>query len=121
MRQKLIGRSSTRLLIPLAMIALTGLGLSVAGAQTGTTAIEPVTNLPADLLGQVSLYGSTHRSSTPRPGTLYTFDIGGNDIMSALNKYGATAVTNGVVSAAEKHRRRDRVALRASGALRPSW
>ena len=31
-----IGRSSTRLLIPLAMIALTGLGLSVASAQTSS-------------------------------------------------------------------------------------
>ena len=36
MGQKLIGRSSTRLLIPLAMIALTGLGLSVASAQTSS-------------------------------------------------------------------------------------
>src|SRR5690349_7011353 len=34
MGRKGIGRSSTRLLIPLAMIALTGLGLSVASAQT---------------------------------------------------------------------------------------
>jgi hypothetical protein len=34
MERKLIARSSTRRLIPLAMIALTGLGLSVAGAQT---------------------------------------------------------------------------------------
>jgi phospholipase/lecithinase/hemolysin len=78
-----------------------GRDYAVAGAQTGPTAIEPVTNLPADLLGQVSLYASTHRSSTPRPGTLYTLDIGGNDIMSALNQYGASAVTNSVVVAAE--------------------
>ncbi len=35
MEWKLIGGSSTLLLIPLAMIALTGLGLSVASAQTG--------------------------------------------------------------------------------------
>ena len=34
MRQKLIGKSSTQLLIRLAMIALTGLGLSAANAQT---------------------------------------------------------------------------------------
>jgi len=34
--RKLIGRSSARLLIPLAMIALTGLGLSVASAQTSS-------------------------------------------------------------------------------------
>src|SRR3974377_265806 len=34
MGRKLIGRSSNRLLIPLAMIVLTGLGLSGAGAQT---------------------------------------------------------------------------------------
>ena len=36
MRQKLIGRSSSRLLIPLAIIVLTGLGVSVAGAQTSS-------------------------------------------------------------------------------------
>ncbi len=36
MKRKLIGRSSTRLLIPLAMIALTGLGPSVASAQTSS-------------------------------------------------------------------------------------
>jgi outer membrane lipase/esterase len=81
---------------------VSGRDYAVAGAQTGPTAIEPVTNLPADLLGQVSLYGSTHRSSTPRPGTLYAFDIGGNDIMSALNKYGANVpAVNNVVVAAE--------------------
>ena len=34
MEGKLIGRSATRLLIPLAMIALTGLSLSLASAQT---------------------------------------------------------------------------------------
>ena len=36
MRQKLISKSSTRLLIPFAMIALTGLGLSAASAQTSS-------------------------------------------------------------------------------------
>jgi hypothetical protein len=36
MERKQIGRSSTWLLIPLAMIALTGLGLSVASAQTSS-------------------------------------------------------------------------------------
>ncbi len=36
MERKRIGRSSNRLLIPLAVIALTGLGLSVADAQTGS-------------------------------------------------------------------------------------
>jgi hypothetical protein len=36
MERKLIGRSSTRLLIPLAMIALSGLGLSVASAQASS-------------------------------------------------------------------------------------
>jgi len=43
MRQKLIGRSSARLLIPLSMIALAGLGLSVAGAQTSshTQIVQP--------------------------------------------------------------------------------
>jgi hypothetical protein len=45
MRQKLIGKSSTRLLIPLAMIALTGLGLSVASAQTSAQSqiVRPAT------------------------------------------------------------------------------
>src|SRR6516162_4295890 len=36
MEGKLIGRSATRLLIPLAMIALTGLSLSLASAQTSS-------------------------------------------------------------------------------------
>ena len=36
MGRKLIGRSSSRLLILLAMIGLTGLGVSVASAQTGS-------------------------------------------------------------------------------------
>ena len=36
MERRLIGRSLTHLLIPLAMIALTGLGLSVASAQTSS-------------------------------------------------------------------------------------
>ena len=78
-----------------------GRDYAVAGAQTGPTAIEPVSNLPADLLGQVALYASTHRSFVPRPGTLYTLDIGGNDIMSALNKYGANVPVTNVVAAAE--------------------
>jgi hypothetical protein len=36
MQRKRIGRSSTRLLIPLAIIAVTGLSLSVASAQTSS-------------------------------------------------------------------------------------
>jgi len=36
MERKRIGRSSTRLLIPLAIIAVTGLSLSVASAQTSS-------------------------------------------------------------------------------------
>jgi phospholipase/lecithinase/hemolysin len=78
-----------------------GRDYAVAGAQTGPTAIEPLTNSPADLVGQVAFYGSTHRSLLPRWGTLYTLDIGGNDIMNALSKYGAnnTAVLNVVAQA----------------------
>ena len=78
-----------------------GRDYAVAGAQTGPTAIEPLANSPADLLGQVAYYGSTHRSFMPRAGTLYTLDIGGNDILSALSKYGANvpAVSNVVVTA----------------------
>jgi hypothetical protein len=43
MRQKLIGRSSARLLIPFSMIVLTGLGTSVAAAQTSshTQIVQP--------------------------------------------------------------------------------
>jgi hypothetical protein len=44
MEQKLIGRSSTRFFIPVAMIALTGLGLSVASAQPSA---RPATARPA--------------------------------------------------------------------------
>src|SRR6201987_3266166 len=45
MERRLIGSSSTRLLIPLAMIALTGLGLSVANAQTSSPSqiVRPAT------------------------------------------------------------------------------
>ena len=45
MGRKLIGRSSSRLLILLAMIALTGLGVSVASAQTGSQSqiVRPAT------------------------------------------------------------------------------
>jgi hypothetical protein len=41
MERKLIDRSSTRLLIPLVMIALTGLGISVASAQTSSLSQNP--------------------------------------------------------------------------------
>jgi phospholipase/lecithinase/hemolysin len=80
---------------------LGGRDYAVAGAQTGPTAVEPLANSPADLLGQVAYYASTHRSFTPRAGTLYTLDIGGNDIISALSKYGTNvpAVSNVVVAA----------------------
>ncbi|MGA8697759.1 MAG: hypothetical protein WB689_28780, partial [Xanthobacteraceae bacterium] len=55
MRQKLIGRSSTRLLIPLAMIALTGLGLSVASALTSS---QSPTIRPANTRSAVATSGS---------------------------------------------------------------
>jgi outer membrane lipase/esterase len=66
-----------------------GRDYAVAGAQT------------TNLIGEVALYASTHRSFLPRWGTLYTLDIGGNDIMNALSAYGAnkTAVLNAAAQA----------------------
>jgi phospholipase/lecithinase/hemolysin len=66
-----------------------GRDYAVAGAETGKTNVEPLSNLPADLLGQVYSYGLTHRSTLPRWGTLFTLDIGGNDLLNALSRYGA--------------------------------
>jgi hypothetical protein len=50
-----IGTSSTRLLIPLAMVALTGFGLSVASAQTGS---QSPTIRPANARSAVATSGS---------------------------------------------------------------
>jgi hypothetical protein len=55
MGRKPIGTSSTRLLIPLAMVALTGFGLSVASAQTGS---QSPTIRPANARSAVATSGS---------------------------------------------------------------
>jgi hypothetical protein len=55
MGRKPIGTSSTRLLIPLAMVALTGFGLSVASAQTGS---QSPTIRPANARSAVATRGS---------------------------------------------------------------
>src|SRR6516164_323479 len=48
MNRNLIGRSSsTRLLSPLALIVLTGLGLSVASAQTSSPTLRPANSATA--------------------------------------------------------------------------
>jgi hypothetical protein len=54
-QRKLTGRSSTRLLSALAMIALTGLGLSVAGAQTSS---QSPTVRPANTRSAAATSGS---------------------------------------------------------------
>src|SRR5437588_2242453 len=52
MERKRIGRSSTRLLIPLAIIALTGLSLSVASAQTSSQSQNTKTAIVTTGTGQ---------------------------------------------------------------------
>src|SRR5271154_4079878 len=66
-----------------------GNDFAFGGAETGPTAIEGVN--PGDLLFQVAQYGLLH--STPVGGALYTLDIGGNDIIKALDEFRAGQIT----------------------------
>src|SRR5579863_4091319 len=59
-----------------------GNDFAFGGAETGPTAIEG-TN-PGDLLDQVAQYRLEHPQYQ---GALYTLDIGGNDIIKALDEY----------------------------------
>ena len=61
-----------------------GHDFAFGGAETGPTAIEGAN--PGDLLGQVAQYGLEHPQYQ---GALYTLDIGGNDIIKALDEFAA--------------------------------
>jgi len=78
-----------------------GHDFAFGGAETGPTLIEGAN--PGDLLGQISQYGLFHRE--PEPGALYTLDIGGNDIIKALDELHAgqigPSVAGTVVAQAE--------------------
>jgi phospholipase/lecithinase/hemolysin len=66
-----------------------GHDFAFGGAETGPTNIEGAS--PGDLLGQVSQYALLH--PTPVVGALYTLDIGGNDIIKALDLLRAGKIT----------------------------
>ncbi len=68
-----------------------GHDFAFGGAETGPTAIEGVN--PGDLLEQVAQYALKYPQYQ---GALYTLDIGGNDIIKALDEYRA-----GHISASE--------------------
>ena len=66
-----------------------GNDFAFGGAETGPTAIEGVN--PGDLLFQVAQYAALH--PTPVAGALYTLDIGGNDIIKAIDEFHAGQIT----------------------------
>ena len=66
-----------------------GNDFAFGGAETGPTAVEGVN--PGDLLFQVAQYAALH--PTPVAGALYTLDIGGNDIIKALDEFHAGQIT----------------------------
>jgi phospholipase/lecithinase/hemolysin len=69
-----------------------GHDFAFGGAETGPTAIEGVN--PGDLLGQVAQYGLKYPQYQ---GALYTLDIGGNDIIKALDEFRAGKITSNTV------------------------
>jgi phospholipase/lecithinase/hemolysin len=66
-----------------------GHDFAFGGAETGPTNIEGAS--PGDLLGQVSQYALLHPTSVE--GALYTLNIGGNDIIKALDLLRAAKIT----------------------------
>jgi len=70
-----------------------GHDFAFGGAETGPTAIEGVN--PGDLLSQIAQYGLFHRG--PEPAALYTLDIGGNDIIKALDLLRAGKIDSNTV------------------------
>jgi phospholipase/lecithinase/hemolysin len=93
-----------------------GNDFAFGGAQTGTTAIEG--HNPIDLPTQILDYAILHRA--PVPGSLYTLDIGSNDIINALSEYAAGKITRAgvgtVVTEAEQNTVRAVDALHTLGA-----
>ena len=89
-----------------------GHDFAFGGAETGPTAIEGAN--PGDLLGQVAQYGLISAVQ----GALYTLDIGGNDIIKALDEFRAGKITiserrHGRRSGRGQHGPRRQDALRA--------
>ena len=78
-----------------------GFDFAVGGAQTGPTAGEGVK--ATDLPGQIAQFEFwTHFH--PAAGALYTLDIGTNDIVNALSRFGANpALANSIVVQAEQN------------------
>jgi phospholipase/lecithinase/hemolysin len=66
-----------------------GHDFAFGGAETGPTAIEGIN--PGDLLFQLAQYAILH--PTPVGGALYTLDIGGNDIIKALDEFRANQIS----------------------------
>ena len=90
-----------------------GHDFAFGGAETGPTAIEGAN--PGDLLGQVAQYGLRYPQYQ---GALYTLDIGGNDIIKALDELRAGTDQlqrgrHGRRAGRGQHGRRRRGALRA--------
>jgi phospholipase/lecithinase/hemolysin len=93
-----------------------GHDFAFGGAQTGTTDINPPNPsnpVHIDLPDQISAYDLLN--PLPAPNALYTLDIGANDIMNALDKYGdsndaavekivSEAVTNTIDSVASLYK-----------------
>jgi phospholipase/lecithinase/hemolysin len=69
-----------------------GHDFAFGGAETGPTVVEGVN--PGDLLGQVAQYGLKYPQYQ---GALYTLDIGGNDIIKALDEFRANKITSNTV------------------------
>jgi phospholipase/lecithinase/hemolysin len=72
-----------------------GHDFAFGGAETGPTAIEGAN--PGDLLWQVAQYGLKYPQYQ---GALYTLNIGGNDIIKALDEYRAGQISPSVASTA---------------------
>ena len=72
-----------------------GNDFAFGGAETGPTAIEGVNP------GRPARPGRAIRrvASAPTAGALYTLDIGGNDIIKALDEYRAGEISSGVGTA----------------------
>jgi phospholipase/lecithinase/hemolysin len=72
-----------------------GHDFAFGGAETGPTAIEGAN--PGDLLWQVAQYGLKYPQYQ---GALYTLDIGGNDIIKALDELHAGQISSSVAGTA---------------------
>jgi phospholipase/lecithinase/hemolysin len=82
---------SAKLGLPMSPALLGGDNYAVGGAQTGKTIVN---NPPVPVIGLTDQVNSFQIfDSSPKPGALYTLDIGANDILMAV-----TALKNGQIS-----------------------